>query len=126
MVEKSIFLDKRHSPMIELTKREIKIILYWLELQAHGYWKKSGKDFDNIETIYNKLNEYTANRKRQTTGKRGYAMKCLNCGGELKYNSYYRYIFHIKNGMQTLGCRHPFPEELKDDFKTIKIIKKRA
>ncbi len=65
MVEKSIFLDRRHSPMIELTKREIKIILFWLEQQVNGYWRKGGNDFDNIETIYNELNELVRNRKSQ-------------------------------------------------------------
>ena len=68
MVEKSIFLDSRHSPLIELTKTEVRIILYWLELQANGYWKEGGasRGYGDIEKIYNELHKLVGNRKTQT------------------------------------------------------------
>ena len=64
MVEKSIFLDRGYSPLVELTKREIRIILYWLGHQANGYWREGGNDFGNIDVIYNELNKLIGDKQK--------------------------------------------------------------
>lgn len=64
MVEKSIFLDRMHSPLIELTKREIRIILFWLGLQANKQWRQGGNDFQNIDIIYNELNKLIRDKQK--------------------------------------------------------------
>ncbi len=92
MVEKSMFIDKRHSPMIELTKIEARIILYWLELQANAYWRKGGapKSCDNIEQIYNKLQDLVRNRKTQNKKWRWLEEPKSRLVRQREYNKQYR------------------------------------
>ena len=42
-------------------------------------------------------------------------MECKHCGKELRHNSYYDYVFHIENGMQTYGCLRPEPRKRKSE-----------